>query len=67
MMDAGVESQRVSYLSASQFTRVLVKSLFREGVQGLRSILPVWDYRQKRSWYATRAYLCPPAYQNLNR
>jgi D-glucuronyl C5-epimerase C-terminus len=43
-----------------------VERLFREGVQGLTALLPTWDYRQKWSWYATRAYLCPPAYHILN-
>lgn len=44
-----------------------VEKLFREGIAGLKSFLPVWDYRHKWSWYATRAYLCPPAYHVLNR
>lgn len=44
-----------------------VESLFREGVEGLKSFLPMWDYHQKWSWYANRAYLCPPAYHVLNR
>lgn len=43
-----------------------VEELFREGINGLKSALPVWDYRQKWSWYASRAYLCPPAYHVLN-
>ncbi len=44
-----------------------VENLFREGIAGLKSFLPVWNYRQKWSWYATREYLCPPAYHILNR
>ncbi len=43
-----------------------VERLFCEGVQGLKSILPLWDYRQKWSWYATRGYLCPPSYHVQN-
>ena len=43
-----------------------VESLFREGIAGLKSFLPMWDYHQKWSWYATRAYLCPPAYHVIN-
>ena len=43
-----------------------IERLFREGVQGLKSILPLWDYRQKWSWYAARGYLCPPAYHVQN-
>jgi hypothetical protein len=44
-----------------------VERLFRDGVDGLKSFLPTWDYRQKWTWYANRAYLCPPAYHVLNR
>jgi len=44
-----------------------VESLFREGIAGLKSFLPVWDYHQKWSWYATREYLCPPTYHVINR
>jgi hypothetical protein len=44
-----------------------VERLFREGVEGLKSLLPLWDYRQKWSWYAGGEYLCPPAYHILNR
>lgn len=29
-------------------------------------MLVAWDYRQKWSWYANRAYLSPPAYHVLN-
>lgn len=43
-----------------------VEKLFRDGVEGLKSNLPTWDYRQKWSWYASRAYLSPPAYHILN-
>ena len=41
--------------------------LFREGIQGLKSMLPYWDYRKRWSWYGSREYLCPPAYHCLNR
>jgi hypothetical protein len=44
-----------------------VERLFREGVQGLKSTISGWEYRQKWSWYANRAYLCPPPYHILNR
>jgi heparosan-N-sulfate-glucuronate 5-epimerase len=44
-----------------------VEGLFREGIIGLKSFLPTWDYRHKWSWYATRKYLSPPAYHNQNR
>lgn len=45
-----------------------VERLFRDGVRGLKSLLPAWDYRQKWSWYAAHGYLSPPAYhiQNLS-
>ena len=43
-----------------------VEELFREGIDGLKLMLPQWDYRGKWSWYGPRAYLCPPAYHTLN-
>lgn len=43
-----------------------VEGLFREGIEGLKLMLPQWDYRGKWSWYGARAYLCSPAYHKLN-
>src|SRR5579863_3314585 len=43
-----------------------VEELFREGIDGLKVMLPQWDYRGKWSWYGPRAYLCSPAYHKLN-
>jgi len=45
----------------------IVKTLFDEGVAGLKAMLPTWDYRERWSWYGSRAYLCPPQYHCLNR
>jgi hypothetical protein len=44
-----------------------VGKLFRDGIEGLKAMLPTWDYRKRWSWYASREYLCPPAYHWLNR
>jgi hypothetical protein len=44
-----------------------VGKLFRDGSEGLKTMLPAWDYRGRWSWYASREYLCPPAYHWLNR
>ncbi len=44
-----------------------VERLFTQGLDGLKYLLPNWDYRKKWSWYSSREYLCPPAYHNLNR
>ncbi len=44
-----------------------VKELFDDGVIGLKTWLPRWDYRGKWSWYGGREYLCSPAYHCLNR
>lgn len=41
--------------------------LFRDGIKGLISTLPQWDYRGKWSWYGGREYLSPPCYHCLNR
>ena len=38
-----------------------------QGIEGLKYMLPYWDYRKKWSWYGCRDYLCPPAYHCLNR
>jgi hypothetical protein len=43
-----------------------VMRLFTEGLQGLRTALPYWDYRGKWSWYGPRRYLSPPHYNKLN-
>jgi len=44
-----------------------VGRLFADGIEGLKTMLPAWDYRKRWSWYARREYLCPPAYHWLNR
>jgi hypothetical protein len=44
-----------------------VGKLFDDGIEGLKTMLPAWDYRKRWSWYASREYLCPPAYHWLNR
>jgi D-glucuronyl C5-epimerase-like protein len=41
--------------------------LFTDGIKGLRTMLPAWDYHKSWSWYGSRAYLCPPSYHWLNR
>jgi len=41
--------------------------LLSAGVEGLKKLLPRWNYRNKWSWYGCREYLCPPAYHSLNR
>ncbi len=41
--------------------------LFADGIQGLRAMLPAWDYRKRWSWYGSSGYLCPPAYHWQNR
>jgi hypothetical protein len=41
--------------------------LFTDGIEGLRAMLPVWDYRKRWSWYGSHAYLCPPSYHCQNR
>jgi hypothetical protein len=45
----------------------VVRTLFLEGIEGLKAMLPIWDYRKRWTWYASREYLCPPAYHCLNR
>jgi len=44
-----------------------VGRLFDDGLAGLASVLPEWDYRHKWSWYGCHNYLSPPAYHCLNR
>ena len=44
-----------------------VERLFRQGIEGLKDMLPTWDYRQKWSWYGSHNYLGPPAYNCQHR
>ena len=44
-----------------------VGRLFNQGIEGLKGMLPTWDYRQKWSWYGSRNYLSPPAYNCQHR
>jgi len=44
----------------------VVKTLFDNGIAGLKASMPVWDYRKKWSWYGARGYLCTPSYHWLN-
>lgn len=43
-----------------------VETLLKQGVEGLKSSIGMWDYRGKWSWYGTHGYLCPPHYHTLN-
>lgn len=43
-----------------------VFDLFRDGVDGLRHMLPFWDYEGKWSRYGSHGFLCPPHYNKLN-
>jgi heparosan-N-sulfate-glucuronate 5-epimerase len=43
------------------------EELFRNGIKGLKGLLPYWDYQRKWSWYGLRENLCTPAYHCLNR
>jgi D-glucuronyl C5-epimerase C-terminus len=43
-----------------------VQALFQDGVNGLRSLLPYWDYRGRWSWYGSRYYLSPRQYHTQN-
>jgi hypothetical protein len=44
-----------------------VGGLFSQGIEGLKGMLPTWDYRQKWSWYGSHNYLSPPAYNCQHR
>ena len=43
-----------------------IRRLFEDGIDGLKSTLPFWNYRNKWSWYGSHGYLCPPHYHKLN-
>jgi hypothetical protein len=45
----------------------VIRKLFDDGVLGLKTMLPCWDYRKRWSWYGSHAYLCPPSYHWQNR
>jgi len=44
-----------------------VARLLANGIEGLKNLLPWWDYQNKWSWYGCRFYLCPPSYHFWNR
>ena len=44
-----------------------VGRLFSEGIEGLKGLLPRWDYRHKWSWYGAHNYLSSPAYNCQHR
>jgi len=44
-----------------------VEQLFMDGIRGLTSTLPLWDYKGRWSWYGSRAYLSPPCYHQIHR
>ncbi len=44
-----------------------VKRSLSAGIEGLKALLPWWDYQKKWSWYGHQDYLCPPAYHFQNR
>jgi hypothetical protein len=43
-----------------------IRRLFDEGVDGVKAVLPFWNYRNKWTWYGSHGYLCPPHYHKLN-
>jgi heparosan-N-sulfate-glucuronate 5-epimerase len=45
----------------------IVGKMFTQGIEGLKAMLPTWDYRHKWSWYGSHGYLCPPSYHCCNR
>ena len=44
-----------------------VERQLADGIEGLRKLLPWWNYQDKWSWYGRRLYLCPPLYHHWNR
>ena len=43
-----------------------IKRLFDDGVEGVKSYLRNWNYRNIRSLYGNHGYLSPPEYHKLN-
>jgi heparosan-N-sulfate-glucuronate 5-epimerase len=43
-----------------------IKHLFDEGVEGVKSHLKKWNYRNIWSWYGRHGFLSPPEYNKLN-
>jgi hypothetical protein len=39
----------------------------KQGIDGLKGLLPYWDYRGKWTWYGSRFYLCPRQYHTQNQ
>jgi D-glucuronyl C5-epimerase-like protein len=42
------------------------RELLSDGINGLKYLLPFWDYRGRWSRYGAHGYLCPPHYHRLN-
>jgi hypothetical protein len=43
-----------------------IKGLFDEGMEGVKSHLKKWNYRNIWSWYGRHGFLSPPEYNKLN-
>ena len=54
------------YDLAVQTQDPVVETLLKQGVEGLKASIGMWDYRGRWSWYGTHGYLCPPHYHTLN-
>ena len=52
---------------ACETSNARVRALFADGMDGLESELPYWDFRGKWSWYGRRLYLSPTHYHGINR
>ena len=67
IMDGFLRSLQVCMILAIELEDPAVERLFKQGIAGLKHVLPLWDFKNRWSWYGNRAYLCPPNYHCLNR
>jgi hypothetical protein len=67
IMDGFLRSLLGLYDLAIELEDPAVEGLFNQGIAGLKHVLPLWDFKNRWSWYGNRAYLCPPNYHCLNR
>jgi len=67
ILDGFLTSLLALYDTWMEFGCNTTKNLIEEGLDGLESHLPLWDFRKRWSWYGCHEYLCTPAYHHQNR
>ncbi len=67
ILDGFLTSLLALYDTWIEFESMDAKELLDQGLDGLESHLPCWDFQGRWSWYGCREYLSTPAYHHQNR